>query len=94
MLNRERPLSSSNSTSLTSTALPRVQPNILTTNNCFRLLNNLLALSQDQFNVARVGHVWVDLYCYMLISIHPWEFGECLHDHGHGKFVGVVWEPD
>lgn len=34
---------------------------LLTTNNRVRLLDNLLALGQDQLDVARVGHVGVDL---------------------------------
>jgi len=54
-------LCSSDSTTLTSTTLSRAQVSILTTNNSLRLLYNLLALSQDQFDVAWVGHVWVDL---------------------------------
>lgn len=33
----------------------------LTTLDGARLLDNLLAFSQDEFDVAWVGHVWVDL---------------------------------
>lgn len=41
-------------------ALSRAQVSI-TSLNCARLLDNLLAFGQDEFDVARVGHVRVDL---------------------------------
>jgi hypothetical protein len=55
-------LCSSDGTTLTSTPLSWAQVGNLTTNDCLRLLNNLLAFGQDQLNVARVRHVRVDLH--------------------------------
>lgn len=34
----------------------------ITTLDGLGLLDDLFALSKDKFDVARVGHVWVDLY--------------------------------
>jgi hypothetical protein len=64
---------------------------LLTTNNCLRLLNNLLAFGKDQLNVAWIGHIWVDLQSnqYLLLLEMNWE---SLHDRERGMFVDVVWE--
>ena len=34
----------------------------LTTNDGLGLLDDLLTFGKDEFDVARVGHVWVDLF--------------------------------
>jgi hypothetical protein len=49
---------------------------LLPTNDCLRLVNNLLALGQDQLNVARVRHIRVDLK----FSQHP--ISQKRHDAG------------
>ncbi len=54
-------LSSSDSLAHTGATLPRAQVSDLTASNSLRLLDNLLALGQDQLNVAGVRHVRVDL---------------------------------
>jgi hypothetical protein len=41
--------------------LPRVQPSLLTLDDLWSLLDNLLSFGQDQLDVARVRHVRVDL---------------------------------
>ncbi len=84
-------LCSGNSTSLTSSTLSRIQTDTLTLNNCLWLLNNFLALGQDQFDVARVGHVWVDLqFIVSICCFGIWNKG-FVHGRGHGMFVGVAW---
>jgi hypothetical protein len=60
------------------------------TNNSLRLLYNFLTLGQDQFDVARVGHVWVDLGISSVTApAVPASVGS-LHDRGHGMFVVVA----
>lgn len=59
-------LSSSDSTTLTGSTLSRAQM-LLTTCNSLRLLNYLLTLGQDQFDVAWVRHVWVDLQIMLVL---------------------------
>ncbi len=54
-------LSSSDSLAHTGASLPRAQVSDLTAGNSLRLLDNLLALGQDQLDVAGVRHVRVDL---------------------------------
>lgn len=54
-------LSSSDSTTLTSTPLSRVESDLLATNYRLGLLDYLLSLGENQFDVAGVGHVWIDL---------------------------------
>jgi hypothetical protein len=49
----------SNSLSGAGTTLSRVQT--LFPGNGLRLLNDFLALGKNQFDVARIRHVWVDL---------------------------------
>jgi hypothetical protein len=51
----------SNGLAKTSTTLSRVETDLVTTNNLAGLLNNLVALSQDELDVARVRHVGVNL---------------------------------
>ena len=46
-----------------ATALPGVQTGILALNDLGGLLDGLLALGEDQLDVAGVGHVGVDLDC-------------------------------
>lgn len=85
-------LSSSNSTTLTSPTLSRAQVGI-TASNLLRLLHNLLALGQDQLDVAGVRHVWVDLE--LQVSRRPgegWVEG-VLRDREHGMFVDAAWGP-
>ena len=48
-------------TTLTGGALSWVEV-CLTTNDGLGLLDDLLAFGKDEFDVARVGHVWVDLF--------------------------------
>lgn len=89
--NHKTHLCSSDSTTLASTTLSRAQVSLLPTNNSLRLLYNLLTLSQDQFDVARIGHVWVDLE--FLSATHPQlspPSAGFLHDRGHGMFVDVA----
>lgn len=61
---KRKPLSSSCSSNCPPrprTALSRVQPDLLAGCNLRRLLHHLCAFGEDQFDVAGVGHVWVDL---------------------------------
>ena len=55
---------------------------LLATNDCLGLLNNLLALGQDQLNVARVRHVRVDL-CFHELPTPPEE----------NKTIGMLTRP-
>jgi hypothetical protein len=88
--NHKTHLCSSDSTTLTSTTLSRAQVSLLPTNNRLGLLYNLLTLSQDQFDVARVGHVWVDLDILSVNSPAVPVSEGSLHDRGHGMFVDVA----
>ena len=45
----------------TGTTLPRVEAELLTVSNLLRLLDNLIALGEDQLDVAGARHVGVDL---------------------------------
>jgi hypothetical protein len=72
-----KPLSSSCSSNRPPrprTALPRVQPDLLAGYNLWRLLHDLCTFGEDQFDVAGVGHVWVDLVRLLaraLVRYHP-----------------------
>ena len=55
------PLRSRNCSPHTCSSLPRVQPGLFPMNNLGSLLYDLRTLCQNQLNVARVRHVWVDL---------------------------------
>lgn len=55
------------------------------------LLDGLLTLSQDELDVARVGHVGVDL-----VEISGWCLRFCqryIHDREHGRSFSGPWEP-
>ena len=55
-------LSLRNSPPQPNTTLSGIQPLLLELYSLWALLHDFLAFSQDQFDVARVGHVRVDLY--------------------------------
>ena len=54
-------LRGSDGLSAESTTLSRAQVRLLTTDNSLRLLHNLLALGENQLDVAGVRHIGVDL---------------------------------
>lgn len=56
-----RRLSGGDGLALALASLAAAQVLVLTGNDVGGLLNDLLALGEDQFDVAWVGHVWVDL---------------------------------
>lgn len=51
--------------------LPRIQPFLLQLDGLWALLHDFFAFGQDEFDVARVGHVGVDLLIHTLVSIVP-----------------------
>jgi hypothetical protein len=65
----------------------------LTSNNSLRLLYNLLALSKDQLNVARVRHIWVNLNLSVTTSGETVLDGGNLHGRGHGMCVVAALVP-
>ena len=48
--------------------LPRVQPLFFALDDMLPLLDVLLAFGQDNFNVARIRHVWINLFESQIIS--------------------------
>lgn len=75
--------------------LPAVQPGLLAVHNVRAFLHHLLAFCQDEFDVAWVGHVRVDLLLLatllLLVVFNPKR--GALPDRGHGMCVGAAWEP-
>lgn len=55
------------------------------------LLDDLLPLGQDELDVARVGHVGVDLAGQLGSSCSVRQEG--VHDRGHGMSFSGPWEP-
>jgi len=66
-------LSSGDSLANAGTALPRAKVGILA-NNRLGLLNGLLGLGEDELDVARVGHVGVDLHHVSFERVLPQPF--------------------
>ena len=52
-----------------STTLPGVQAGLLALNDVGSLLDDFLALGEDELDVARVGHVGVNLVWSVLFSL-------------------------
>lgn len=59
------------------------------------LLDFFLTLGQDELDVARVGHVRVDLVECQLATLSLFMYpGLChIHDREHGRCVSVPWGP-
>ena len=58
------------------------------------LLNDLLALGEDHLDVARVGHVRVDLGRVVSLGVQIGEIQSGnVHDRGHGMCGGSAWGP-
>lgn len=86
------------------TPLSTVQSLLLRLCDLRALLHDLHAFGQDQLNVARVGHVRIDLQPVTISDSdprNPTTFDSGLdsrrvldiHDHEHGRCDGAAWVP-
>lgn len=75
-----------------SAALPGAEVLLLALDDVGGLLDEFLTLGQDEFDVARVGHVGVDLDLLVPFFFFLQEVDD-IHDRGHGRCVSVPWGP-
>lgn len=87
-----RNLSRRDGTACAGTTLSRAQVQ-LTTLNSLRLLNDLLTLSQDHLDVARVRHVGVDLESMLEPIPRPFATRWYLRGRAHGMCVCAASAP-
>lgn len=89
---RNSHLSGSDGLADTLATLPRVQPRDLTVSDVGTLLDDLLALGEDELDVAGVGHVRVDLLSLLADTLLGRPLGN-IRDRAHGRCVSAAWEP-